>query len=198
MKATLRILTGGHGQEISIAKGQCVIGRGGDADIRIDDGTVSRHHCRLTFANGRWMIEDLSSSNGTFRGVRRVKKSVRLRSGQRFRIGQVSLALDYVKAPIHPLTWLVGGMLAAGLIIGGTLLFKEYVTGKRRVLLPGGGGGIVSSVQRPVEQAVDVATFMPVSGQNDIEMQVPPLPDDPGQKMIRRTVRISGRLRPRR
>jgi len=198
MKATVRILSEGNKRELFINEAQCVIGRGEDADIRIDDETVSRHHCRLFFNDGHWMLEDLGSSNGTFRGFRRVKKSVRLRSRQRFRVGQVSLSLDFAKVAPRPLTWIVAGGLAAGLIVGGAFLVTEYLPGKKRVFLGGGGSSSAATHNNAGGQIVDEATFVPVSGHNDIEMNVPPLPVDPEQKIIQRTIRISGRLRLRR
>ncbi len=43
-----------------------VIGRHRDlTDIRVDDPSVSRRHARLFWDNGRVMVEDLNSSNGT-------------------------------------------------------------------------------------------------------------------------------------
>jgi len=45
--------------------GSMIIGRSFNADIRIDDLTVSRHHCRIKSAPAGCTIEDLGSGNGT-------------------------------------------------------------------------------------------------------------------------------------
>ena len=42
------------------------IGRAPENDIVLDATTVSRQHALLTFAQGRWCIEDRGSANGTF------------------------------------------------------------------------------------------------------------------------------------
>lgn len=43
-----------------------VLGRGVSSDIRISSPKVSRSHLKIQFKNAGWLIEDLSSSNGTF------------------------------------------------------------------------------------------------------------------------------------
>lgn len=48
-----------------LRRGAMVIGRGQEADIRIDSGAVSRRHARL-FVDERVRIEDCGSRNGTF------------------------------------------------------------------------------------------------------------------------------------
>lgn len=72
-------------------------GRGADADVTIqDDEYLSPVHCRVSFREGRWWVEDLGSTNGT-RVLRRgllVKVEpfrVRLEAGDRVRIGRTLL-----------------------------------------------------------------------------------------------------------
>ena len=44
------------------------LGRGASCELRFDDDTVSRRHARLAVdAEGQWTLEDLGSSNGTWR-----------------------------------------------------------------------------------------------------------------------------------
>lgn len=43
-----------------------VIGSSPECDIVITKSSVSRKHCRLTLENGRFMLQDLKSTNGTF------------------------------------------------------------------------------------------------------------------------------------
>ena len=42
-----------------------VMGRDDGADLKIDDGRISRLHARVWFERGCWWIEDLASKNGT-------------------------------------------------------------------------------------------------------------------------------------
>ncbi|MEE4172874.1 MAG: FHA domain-containing protein [Xanthomonadales bacterium] len=44
------------------------LGRGADCELRFDHDTVSRRHARLAVdSQGQWTLEDLDSSNGTWR-----------------------------------------------------------------------------------------------------------------------------------
>jgi ABC-type multidrug transport system ATPase subunit len=42
-----------------------VLGRASNVDIRIQNQNVSRMHCRVSFSDGVWTLEDLDSSHGT-------------------------------------------------------------------------------------------------------------------------------------
>lgn len=44
-----------------------IVGRSPSADIRImEDNSVSNQHLRISFIDGRWLVEDLNSTNGTY------------------------------------------------------------------------------------------------------------------------------------
>jgi predicted component of type VI protein secretion system len=44
----------------------CLIGRGDDCHVMIDDRQASRHHARITRQDQGYTLEDLDSKNGTF------------------------------------------------------------------------------------------------------------------------------------
>jgi hypothetical protein len=77
------------GGEYSIGKGRTRLGRGTDADIRIDDPGVSRHHCDIVVGNDT-VIHDLGSTNGTYVDGVQVAEKV-LRDGSVIRVGSTSL-----------------------------------------------------------------------------------------------------------
>jgi hypothetical protein len=52
------------------------LGRGNDCAVRTDDAMVSRKNCRISLQGGRWVAEDLGSSNGTFVNGVRIQKQV--------------------------------------------------------------------------------------------------------------------------
>lgn len=53
------------------------VGRGLDCAIRTDDGLVSRRHAQFAMENGRFVVEDLGSANGThLNGVKIQKQAV--------------------------------------------------------------------------------------------------------------------------
>jgi hypothetical protein len=70
-----------------------VLGRGPDADTRIDDPSVSRAHSRLRLEGGRVLLEDLGSKNGSWIGGRRFDGLRALSPGESFRAGRTLLAL---------------------------------------------------------------------------------------------------------
>lgn len=76
--ARLRIL-GGDGVEqlVELREGRLQIGRGRDNDIVLPDPEkgVSRSHAELRIENGRYVVVDLQSQNGTWLNGRRVEQA---------------------------------------------------------------------------------------------------------------------------
>lgn len=63
-------------QEISLdGKSSLAVGRKPDNDVVIDNPAVSGHHCKITLEGGKFFVEDLDSTNGTYVNQKRVKKS---------------------------------------------------------------------------------------------------------------------------
>ncbi len=87
-RATLTIISGiNAGQVYALDGTEHIIGRGTEADIWVEDGGVSRRHARITCrSDGRYFVEDLGSTNGTFIGAQRVQLS-EVRPGDRLQIG---------------------------------------------------------------------------------------------------------------
>ena len=69
------------------------IGRASGADFILDVALVSRVHCRLTATDGHVVVEDLSSTNGTFVNDKKVDRA-NLASGDRLRVGRVELTIE--------------------------------------------------------------------------------------------------------
>jgi pSer/pThr/pTyr-binding forkhead associated (FHA) protein len=78
------ILASGH--EIPVT-GPLSIGRSVDNGIKLDGDAVSRKHATLEMTNGKFVLKDLGSSNGTYVNDKRINTSVELRDGDRVRIG---------------------------------------------------------------------------------------------------------------
>jgi pSer/pThr/pTyr-binding forkhead associated (FHA) protein len=66
------------------------VGRHPDADIFLDDVTVSRQHAVLRRSNSGFVIEDQGSLNGTFVNRRRIE-SAELSDGDELQIGKYRL-----------------------------------------------------------------------------------------------------------
>jgi pSer/pThr/pTyr-binding forkhead associated (FHA) protein len=70
------------------------VGRASRTDFVLDASLVSRIHCRLSVSpTGDLVVDDLSSTNGTFVNGQRVKRQV-LTAGDRLSVGR----LDFVVA----------------------------------------------------------------------------------------------------
>jgi hypothetical protein len=55
-----------------VAAGRVLLGRSSACELVFADDTVSRRHAELRVVDGRWMLRDLGSSNGTWVNGRRV------------------------------------------------------------------------------------------------------------------------------
>ena len=71
---------------------QLVIGRSSACQIVLGDDTVSRRHAELRFRDGRWLLRDLDSSNGTFVNGRLVTEA-EVRRGDVIHLGGCRLRL---------------------------------------------------------------------------------------------------------
>ncbi len=81
------------GKSFTLTKGRTVIGRKG-ADIALEDGEVSRHHC-IVEARERFInLKDLDSTNGTFYEGERARAAV-LQDGASFRIGSSLIRMTF-------------------------------------------------------------------------------------------------------
>lgn len=67
---------------------QLVIGRDAVSNVAINDAEVSRKHARLTFQGGKYVIEDLGSTNGTFVNGQRLVSSTVLKPGDVISLGE--------------------------------------------------------------------------------------------------------------
>src|SRR6185369_18068440 len=87
-RATLTTISGiNAGQVFALDGTEHIIGRGTEADLWLDDGGVSRRHAKVSCrSDGRYFVEDLGSTNGTFLGAQRVTVT-EIRNGERIQLG---------------------------------------------------------------------------------------------------------------
>lgn len=67
-------------------KVEYIVGKNGEASIRIPDNSVSRRHFKLTPRGGRWVIQDLGSTYGTFVNGQQIQQA-QLKAGDRITVG---------------------------------------------------------------------------------------------------------------
>jgi len=76
-----------------------VIGRGHECDLQILNPAVSRKHCELVQDGTTLLVRDLSSTNGTFIGQRRVQGLQPLDSDHCLTVGFIQLYLEETSIP---------------------------------------------------------------------------------------------------
>jgi diguanylate cyclase (GGDEF)-like protein len=92
------------GRRAPVGRSAFEIGRSTKSDLPIDQESVSRHHARITYAQGTHFIEDLGSTNGTFVSDARVTAKQPLRHGDQLKVGRSILkymAGDDVETNYH-------------------------------------------------------------------------------------------------
>ncbi len=64
------------------------IGREADNDVILDSDASSRYNSKLEFKDGEWFLKDLGSTNGTKLNDVKISDEVRLREGDKIKIGK--------------------------------------------------------------------------------------------------------------
>jgi hypothetical protein len=78
------------GESFAVTGERMSIGRRPDADVFLDDITVSRDHALLIHRNDHWHLDDCGSLNGTYVNRSRID-SQRLEEGDEVQIGKYKL-----------------------------------------------------------------------------------------------------------
>lgn len=92
MQVSLKVLSGTHeGKLIQIKDEKFLIGRGDSCQLRPKSESISRKHCAIVQKDGRLLLVDLKSRNGTFINEKQVSpdKAKILKNGDRLRCGQL-------------------------------------------------------------------------------------------------------------
>jgi len=92
-RATLRIESGFYeGLEWELDRPSTVIGRGRNADLVLNEATISRAHALFGYEGAKVFVQDLGSTNGTLvNGVREHRKL--LVQGDELRMGKLLLRI---------------------------------------------------------------------------------------------------------
>jgi hypothetical protein len=78
------------GQSFPLHGERMAIGRSPEAEVFLDDVTVSRDHAVLVRRSGAWFLDDSGSLNGTYVNRRRIE-SHKLEEGDELQIGKYKL-----------------------------------------------------------------------------------------------------------
>jgi len=94
-----RLILGGR--EWLLSEGTNLVGRDHDCAIRIDSGTLSRHHARIVVSSGEATVEDLGSKNGTSVNGTRVSNRVPLKDSDEIQVGAMTMTYRVLE-PLPP------------------------------------------------------------------------------------------------
>jgi two-component system, NtrC family, response regulator AtoC len=113
------------------ASGDIIIGRSESADLRIDDGSVSRRHARIVLDGSAAVIADLGSHNGTYVNKARVNGRRTLQPNDLIRIHKATLIFHELVA---------GAEVAAGAAVphrvdGLDHPYRTLTIGQQRVIV---------------------------------------------------------------
>lgn len=67
---------------------------GREGTLIIDDEFASSYHARFQVSRGRWYVEDLGSTNGTWLNGRRIQAAQWLKRGDKIRIGRTVVTVE--------------------------------------------------------------------------------------------------------
>lgn len=79
--------------DVPLADGELVTGRAPECDLVMDDAAVSRRHASFRVEGASVLVQDLESRNGVLVNGIRLEEPMRLRHGDRIRIGTKDLTL---------------------------------------------------------------------------------------------------------
>ena len=177
----------GSRRRIAAVRAETVIGRHSECDIAIADSRLSRRHARILHAGGKFLLEDLGSSNGTDLNGEPLFEPAELKNGDRVSFGGLNAEIE------------VAEVVAASpsATAASPISTQQKAAPERQVEIEedsGAGGGIPiwAIFMAPVIAAVLVvvvgaAVFVVMRGStdvsaNEIEEDPPILTDDPKQK----------------
>lgn len=89
------------GAAFTLEGDQITVGRDSTNEIVINDAEISRRHARLTFQGGKYILEDLGSTNGTFVNGQRLAGPRVLKAGEVVSFGE-QIVLVYEASTFDP------------------------------------------------------------------------------------------------
>ena len=139
VKLVCRVL----GDVVTLTKATIVVGRGSEADLRVDDSDVSRRHCEFTLSPRGLVIRDLGSTHGTWVRGRRVSGEIRVTQLTKVVLGEGGAELEILSATVDGRNVLDDALPAGG-------------DGTQTMEVPGGNGRTGGSATAPSSPMKDL------------------------------------------
>jgi hypothetical protein len=90
-----------NGQRHALRRGRTVLGRGTDADITVNDSSISRKHVEIIWDGSRAQANDLGSTNGSILNGRKLTSSA-LESGATIEMGSTRITFHLIPQAANP------------------------------------------------------------------------------------------------
>ena len=72
---------------------EIILGRDPSVDFPLNDETISLKHCKISYHNKQWWIEDLDSTNGTYLNNEPVRTETIITSRDQLHLGKVEILI---------------------------------------------------------------------------------------------------------
>ena len=176
----------GSQRRVDVVRAETVIGRHSECGIAIADSRLSRRHARILKAGGKFLLEDLGSSNGTDLNGEPLFEPAELRNGDRISFGGLNAVVELVTAAAASLA------ASAAPAVSSRLETAPKYNEDKDEEAAGGGIPVWAIFMAPVMAAVLVvvvgaAVFVVMRGSTDVsanefEPDPPIVEDDPKPK----------------
>lgn len=85
---------GGAERRETFVQTEVTVGRAQGVDLRLDKGNVSKQHAKLAYKDGRFIVSDLKSTNGTWVNGKKIGSATILREGDKVYVGDFVLRVE--------------------------------------------------------------------------------------------------------
>lgn len=85
---------GGQERQETFRSPELTIGRVAGNDLVLPKGNVSKRHARILYREGRFIVTDLSSTNGTYVNRRRITQATIIREGDKVHVGDFVIRVE--------------------------------------------------------------------------------------------------------
>ncbi|MEM7577711.1 MAG: FHA domain-containing protein [Planctomycetota bacterium] len=159
-----------------------VLGREGDP-ISLNDRKCSRQHAKLWADGGKWYLQDLDSTHGTFRNHKKIDHRTEIKDGDYLQVGSTVMVMARMNAL----------MAERAALLGDPEKRQPVLTPKTQKMLIAGG-----AIAAAVLLGLNVATyFQTSSGTANLSEQLAAVTNDPNRAAFEdevRTMLADGRI----
>jgi pilus assembly protein CpaF len=106
---------GGETKQLNFDKDEVTIGRVQGNDVVLPKGNVSKRHCRIMLQSGRFSVEDLKSTNGTYINGRKIGETTSVVGTDKIYVGDFVIKIENAGGDAAPAGAAEAGSLSTAL-----------------------------------------------------------------------------------